>query len=428
MSGSVDRIELSDLVIRYGDAVAVNGVSFNVGRGEHVTLLGPSGCGKTTTLRAIAGLEQPSTGSIRIDGQAMYDAAERRNVPTEQRGVSMVFQSYAVWPHMTVLDNVAYGLRVRKQSRAEIRANVERALDLVQMRHLAERPASKLSGGQQQRVALARAIAFSPTVVLFDEPLSNLDAKLRAEMRVELRELQRRLDITSVYVTHDQEEALAISDRVIVMNVGVIEQIGTPEQIYNQPKKPVRRRFRRLGKPHKGRVREPRAAAGVLEFVTEGGHVLQATAPHAMRGNETEVAVRTAYIEIGEAGRRQSDPRHRAPAHVPRRLRAVRHRLPVGTDDRAPSADQPRGRGRGGQPVVLARALHPARRVSRDTSGIALCRSIYLNWAIGQRPAASDRARSSPHTPCGRVRAAAARALPDRRSRRTHLGSTPAGS
>ena len=148
----------------------------------------------------------------------------------------MVFQSYAVWPHMTVFDNVAYGLRVRKQSAADIKANVERALDLVQMRHLAERGASKLSGGQQQRVALARAIAFSPTVVLFDEPLSNLDAKLRAEMRVELRELQRRLDITSVYVTHDQEEALAISDRVIVMNVGVIEQIGTPEEIYNRPR------------------------------------------------------------------------------------------------------------------------------------------------------------------------------------------------
>ena len=201
-----------------------------------MTLLGPSGCGKTTTLRAIAGLEQPRGGSIRIDGQAMYDAAERKNVPTEQRGVSMVFQSYAVWPHMTVFDNVAYGLRVRKQSTADIKANVERALDLVQMRHLADRGASKLSGGQQQRVALARAIAFSPTVVLFDEPLSNLDAKLRAEMRVELRELQRRLDITSVYVTHDQEEALAISDRVIVMNVGVIEQIGTPEEIYNRPR------------------------------------------------------------------------------------------------------------------------------------------------------------------------------------------------
>jgi iron(III) transport system ATP-binding protein len=300
VSDSVNRIELSDLVIRYGAAVAVNGISFNVGRGEHVTLLGPSGCGKTTTLRAIAGLEQPTNGSIRINGQTMHDAVKRRNVPTEERGVSMVFQSYAVWPHMTVLDNVAYGLRVRKQSGAEIKANVERALDLVQMRHLAKRPASKLSGGQQQRVALARAIAFSPTVVLFDEPLSNLDAKLRAEMRVELRELQRRLDITSVYVTHDQEEALAISDRVIVMNVGVIEQIGTPEQIYNQPKNRFVADFVGSANLIKGRVREPSPSAGTLEFVAEGGHSLQATAPHTLRGTETEVAVRTAYIQIGE--------------------------------------------------------------------------------------------------------------------------------
>jgi ABC-type Fe3+/spermidine/putrescine transport system ATPase subunit len=301
VSESVHGIELRDLVIRYGNAVAVNGVSFNVGRGEHVTLLGPSGCGKTTTLRAIAGLEHPTAGSIRIDGQTMHDAAKRSNVPTEQRGVSMVFQSYAVWPHMTVLDNVAYGLRVRRQSGPEIKANVERALDLVQMRHLADRAASKLSGGQQQRVALARAIAFSPTVVLFDEPLSNLDAKLRAEMRVELRELQRRLDITSVYVTHDQEEALAISDRVIVMNVGVIEQIGTPEQIYNQPKNRFVADFVGSANIIKGRVRVPGASAGKLEFQAEGGHLLQASAPHTMRGSETEVAIRTAYIEIGGA-------------------------------------------------------------------------------------------------------------------------------
>ena len=184
------RIEVKDLVVRYAaDVIAVNGVSFTVGKGEHVTLLGPSGCGKTTTLRTIAGLETPSGGSIHIDGRAMFSAASRTNVMAEQRGVSMVFQSYAVWPHMTVFDNVAYGLRVRKQSAAAIKENVDRALGLVQMRHLADRPASKLSGGQQQRVALARAIAFSPTVVLFDEPLSNLDAKLRAEMRVELREL-----------------------------------------------------------------------------------------------------------------------------------------------------------------------------------------------------------------------------------------------
>ena len=229
------RIEVADLVVRYGDVTAVDSIGFDIAPGELVTLLGPSGCGKTTTLRAVAGLETPSGGTIRLNGDTVYSAGERRNVPAEKRGVSMVFQSYAIWPHMTVFDNVAYGLRVRRLPQAEVRQNVERVLDLVQMQGFADRPASKLSGGQQQRVAVARAIAFSPSVVLFDEPLSNLDAKLRAEMRVELRELQRRLDITSLYVTHDQEEALAISDRVIVMNGGRIEQIGTPEDIYNRP-------------------------------------------------------------------------------------------------------------------------------------------------------------------------------------------------
>jgi len=289
---SATRIDVKDLVVRYGDQVAVNGVSFTVGRGEHVTLLGPSGCGKTTTLRAIAGLEQPSGGSIHIDGQAMYDAEGRQNVPTEQRGVSMVFQSYAVWPHMTVFDNVAYGLRVRKQSQAEIKANAEKALDLVQMRHLAERGASKLSGGQQQRVALARAIAFSPTVVLFDEPLSNLDAKLRAEMRVELRELQRRLDITSVYVTHDQEEALAISDRVIVMNVGVIEQIGTPEAIYNRPRSRFVADFVGSANILKGRL------TGADTFEADGSVTLRVLNPQGVAAGAGEVAVRTAYIDL----------------------------------------------------------------------------------------------------------------------------------
>ena len=288
----VTRIEVNNLVVRYGDQTAVNGVSFTVGRGEHLTLLGPSGCGKTTTLRAIAGLEQPTGGSIRIDGETMYDSEVRRIVPTEQRGVSMVFQSYAVWPHMTVFDNVAYGLRVRKQGKDEIKANVERALDLVQMRHLAERGASKLSGGQQQRVALARAIAFSPTVVLFDEPLSNLDAKLRAEMRVELRELQRRLGITSVYVTHDQEEALAISDRVIVMNVGVIEQIGSPQEIYNRPRSRFVADFVGSANLLKGRL------TGDGVFTAEGGVILRVTVPHKPNGKESEVALRTAYIDL----------------------------------------------------------------------------------------------------------------------------------
>jgi ABC-type Fe3+/spermidine/putrescine transport system ATPase subunit len=200
---------------------------------------------------------------------------------------------------MTVFDNVAYGLRVRRQSSADVQKNVERALDLVQMRHLADRSASKLSGGQQQRVALARAIAFSPTVMLFDEPLSNLDAKLRAEMRVELRELQSRLGITSVYVTHDQEEALAISDRVIVMNVGVIEQIGSPEDIYDRPRNRFVADFVGSANLIKGRVTETGADGGVT-FEADGGHVLRAVAPARTTGRETEVAVRTAYIGIGE--------------------------------------------------------------------------------------------------------------------------------
>jgi ABC-type Fe3+/spermidine/putrescine transport system ATPase subunit len=292
-------IEVSDLVVRYGDAVAVDGIGFTVAPGEHVTLLGPSGCGKTTTLRAIAGLEEPSGGSITIDGNTVYAAAERRNVPAERRGVSMVFQSYAVWPHMSVADNVAYGLRVRKLPKPEIAEQVDRALGLVQMRAFASRSASLLSGGQQQRVALARAIAFSPNVLLFDEPLSNLDAKLRAEMRVELRELQRRLGVTSLYVTHDQEEALAISDRVIVMNVGRIEQVGTPQEIYNRPKNRFVADFVGSANLIAGRVAAG-AGAGPVGFEAAGGLSLQAWAAHAPHGGETHVAIRTAYIDLAK--------------------------------------------------------------------------------------------------------------------------------
>jgi iron(III) transport system ATP-binding protein len=206
------QIEVENLEISYGSVATVGPVSFSVTPGQQLTLLGPSGCGKTTTLRALAGLEKPSAGAIRIGKRTMYSAAEGINLPAEQRGLSMVFQSYAIWPHMTVYENVAFGLRVRRKSAAEIEEKVRSALDLVQMGAFADRHASQLSGGQQQRVALARACAFSPSVLLFDEPLSNLDAKLRGDMRIELRELQHRLGVTSVYVTHDLEEALAMSD------------------------------------------------------------------------------------------------------------------------------------------------------------------------------------------------------------------------
>ena len=223
----------------------------------------------------------------------------------------MVFQSYAIWPHMTVFDNVAYGLRVRKLPQAEVRQNVQRVLGLVQMQDYADRPASKLSGGQQQRVAVARAIAFSPSVLLFDEPLSNLDAKLRAEMRVELRELQRRLDITSLYVTHDQEEALAISDRVIVMNGGRIEQIGSPEEIYNRPRSRFVADFVGSANLIQGQVRGPSGANGTLIFEAEGGMRLEVVAMDGSRdggtrwrcGHPTFISVHAAGAQNGVPGR-----------------------------------------------------------------------------------------------------------------------------
>jgi iron(III) transport system ATP-binding protein len=297
---SEPRIEVADLVVRYGDVIAVDGIGFDIAPGELVTLLGPSGCGKTTTLRAVAGLETPSGGSIRLNGDTVYSAGERRNVPAEKRGVSMVFQSYAIWPHMTVFDNVAYGLRVRRLPSAEVRENVQRVLGLVQMLEYADRPASKLSGEQQQRVAVARAIAFSPNVVLFDEPLSNLDAKLRAEMRVELRELQRRLDITSLYVTHDQEEALAISDRVIVMNGGRIEQIGSPEDIYNRPRSRFVADFVGSANLIEGKVRGASGANGTLIFDAQGGMQLEVVGSDASRNGQATVALRSSYIHLGQ--------------------------------------------------------------------------------------------------------------------------------
>ncbi len=289
-------IEVRGLAVRYGEVAAVQDVSFEVARGELVTLLGPSGCGKTTTLRAIAGLEQPHAGLIRLAGRPVYDSTARVTVPTERRGVSMVFQSYAIWPHMTVAQNVAYGLRVRGLPREEVAASVDQALGLVQMRPYADRMATRLSGGQQQRIAVARAIAFDPEVLLFDEPLSNLDAKLRAEMRVELRELQQRLAITSLYVTHDQEEALAISDRVIVMNAGRIEQEGTPETVYNRPASRFVVDFVGSANLIEGRVRG--AQGTEIVFETADGVALPLRCARPPRGDETTLALRSAYLAL----------------------------------------------------------------------------------------------------------------------------------
>jgi iron(III) transport system ATP-binding protein len=215
---------------------AAQDVSFEVPEGKLFTLLGPSGCGKTTTLRSIAGLERPVSGEIEVGGRTMYSSARGIFVAPNKRNFGMVFQSYAIWPHMNVFQNVAFPLEVRRMARKQIREKVMRVLQSVQLDHLVDRDATKLSGGQQQRLALARALVMEPQLLLLDEPLSNLDAKLRDRMRSELKRLQRELGLTTVYVTHDQSEALALSHEIAVMNDGRVVQVGTPREIYEQPK------------------------------------------------------------------------------------------------------------------------------------------------------------------------------------------------
>ena len=223
---------IKNAVKRYGDFTAVNGISLNIEQGEFFTLLGPSGCGKTTLLRMIAGFNTVDGGEICFDEQVI------NTLPAHKRDIGMVFQNYAIFPHLNVADNVAYGLKARKVPKEQITPRVDEALNMVQIDQLKARQPNELSGGQQQRVALARAFVIEPGVLLMDEPLSNLDAKLRVQMRTTIKKLQRRLGITTVYVTHDQEEALAISDRIAVMNQGNIMQIGKPEEIYRKPANP----------------------------------------------------------------------------------------------------------------------------------------------------------------------------------------------
>jgi ABC-type Fe3+/spermidine/putrescine transport system ATPase subunit len=229
-------LEFSNVVKRYGETAVVNGISFTVAPGEFFTLLGPSGCGKTTTLRLLAGLETPDAGEITLAGRCLAAPARGIWVPTDKRQMGMVFQSYAIWPHLSVFENVAFPLRVRGEKRAAIAKRVHEVLDVVGLAGFGERGATELSGGQQQRVALARAIVYTPTLLLLDEPLSNLDVKLREQMRSELNGLHLRLNLALVYVTHDQAEALAMSDRIAVVNQGQIEQIGSPAEVYERPR------------------------------------------------------------------------------------------------------------------------------------------------------------------------------------------------
>jgi ABC-type Fe3+/spermidine/putrescine transport system ATPase subunit len=230
----MSHLTLEALECRYADVRAVAGIDLAIGRGEFIALLGPSGCGKTTTLRMIAGLLKPTAGTIRLGERTLYGPGAF--VAPEHRQMSMIFQSYAIWPHMNVHDNVAFGLLLRKLPAEQVRERTARVLDTVRLGHLAQRLPSELSGGQQQRVALARAIVIEPEVLLLDEPLSNLDASLREEMRFEIRRLHDELGMTSVYVTHDQTEAMATADRIVVMNEGRIEQVDTPVAIYDRPR------------------------------------------------------------------------------------------------------------------------------------------------------------------------------------------------
>ena len=276
----------------FGDNVVLRDFDEVFRDGEFVTLLGPSGCGKTTMLRMIAGFEKPTSGEIFIDD--LLVSGGKTFVPPEKRGIGMVFQSYAVWPHMNVFDNVAYPLRIRKQPREEVRGAVERVLEIVHLSQYAERLPSQLSGGQQQRVALARALVAEPKLLLLDEPLSNLDAKLRESMRFEIKEIQRRTGITVVYVTHDQTEAMAMSDRIFLINRGIVQQSGTPQEIYNRPANPFAADF--LGKVDFFRGE---AAEGRIVFPALAGQSLPYTG--GLTG-KVVIAVRPENLYFAEEG------------------------------------------------------------------------------------------------------------------------------
>ena len=296
-------LSLKNISRSFGSTRAVNDVSLDVEQGEFFGLLGPSGCGKTTTLRMIAGLEKPDSGTIEFQG------ADITNLPAERRGFGMVFQNYALFPHLNVFENVAFGLRARHASKAEISERVTSALDLVQLPGYDKRAVSELSGGQQQRVAIARAIAIQPTLLLFDEPLSNLDVSLREETRSELRELVTRLGLTAVYVTHDQEEAFALCDRISVMVGGKLMQTGRPRELYEHPSDIAVARF--LGRNNLIKaMRLSSSNTNDGEFKTlEGGHTLRLLINHSELSPLNQpvfLAIRPEHVQLRSNGTRET--------------------------------------------------------------------------------------------------------------------------
>jgi iron(III) transport system ATP-binding protein len=304
MATETGKLVLTNLVKEFGNGAdkvrAVDDLSLTIEPGEFVTLLGPSGCGKTTTLRMIAGFETPTAGKIELDGKDLI------TLSPDKRPMGMVFQSYALFPHMSVFDNVAYGLRVKKMSKDEITREVGEVLRIMNLEHLANRAPNQLSGGQQQRVALARAMVIKPKVLLFDEPLSNLDAKLRAQMRIEIRSIQRKLGITSIFVTHDQDEAMALSDRIVVMRNAVVEQSGNPDEIYRKPSSVFVADF--IGRSNFLTVEKiEKSKAGEAEVIVAGKQLTVPAHPGATSATKTVLLVRPESISV-KAAKNNSGP------------------------------------------------------------------------------------------------------------------------
>lgn len=295
------RILIERLTRYFGPVLAVDDVSLDIADGELLVLLGPSGCGKTTTMRSIVGLETPDRGRIVVGGHVVFDAERGINLPPHKRQMGMVFQSYAIWPHKTVFENVSFPLERQGKGRREIRDSVNRALELVGLSHVAERGASMLSGGQMQRVAVARSIVGEPRVLLLDEPLSNLDAKLRGHLRFELRDLQQRLGITTVYVTHDQSEALALADRIAVMRDGRIVQLDRPQSLYKNPRNIFVADFLGVSNIIPGRVVAV-SGNGLTEVALDAGGARLMSASPAPVGAHVHVCMRPEHVHISAPG------------------------------------------------------------------------------------------------------------------------------
>jgi iron(III) transport system ATP-binding protein len=303
------RIEVDRLTKRFGDVVAVDDLSLTIEDGELVVLLGPSGCGKTTTMRAVVGLEEPTSGRIAVGDTIVFDGGRAINVPPNRRKMGMVFQSYAIWPHKTVFENVSYPLERQRVARREIEERVRATLELVGLSDFASRGASMLSGGQMQRVALARSVVSQPRVLLLDEPLSNLDAKLRDRLRFELREIQQQLGITTIYVTHDQTEALALADRIAVMRDGKIVQLDTPPAIYREPTDAFVADFLGVGNILAGEVVASDANGG-SEVKLERTDVTLTSSTPVEIGASVKVCIRPEHLAIA--------PRETDSDHVPK--------------------------------------------------------------------------------------------------------------